>query len=80
MQNHCRALSEPIIRERGQDADLVRDPTYLLIAIIEKEFQLDASLYTCLQILSVSIFEKHRFHAPCSKISQTPTCTATLTI
>jgi hypothetical protein len=52
MQNQC--LSEPILRERGQDADLVRDPTYLLIAIIEKEFQLDASLYTCLQILSVS--------------------------
>jgi hypothetical protein len=78
MQNQC--LSEPILRERGQDADLVRDPTYLLIAIIEKEFQLDASLYTCLQILSVSIFEKQRSHAPCSKISQTPTCTATLTI
>ncbi len=32
--------------------------TYLLIAIIKKELQLNASLYTCLQILSVSIFEK----------------------
>jgi hypothetical protein len=32
--------------------------TYVLIAIIKKELQLDASLYTCLQILSVSIFEK----------------------
>jgi hypothetical protein len=32
--------------------------TYLLIAIIKKELQLDASLYTCLQILSVSVFEK----------------------
>jgi hypothetical protein len=32
--------------------------TYLLIAIVTKELQLDASLYTCLQILSVSIFEK----------------------
>jgi Transposase DDE domain len=30
--------------------------TYLLIAIIKKELQLDASLYTCLQILSVSVF------------------------
>jgi transposase len=32
--------------------------TYALIAIIKKELQLDASLYTCLQILSVSVFEK----------------------
>jgi hypothetical protein len=32
--------------------------TYVLIAILKKELQLDASLYTCLQILSVSVFEK----------------------
>jgi Transposase DDE domain/Domain of unknown function (DUF4372) len=32
--------------------------TYVLIAIVRKELKLDASLYTCLQILSVSIFEK----------------------
>jgi hypothetical protein len=32
--------------------------TYVLIAIVKKELRLDASLYTCLQILSVSIFEK----------------------
>ena len=32
--------------------------TYVLIAIIKKELHLDASLYSCLQILSVSIFEK----------------------
>ena len=32
--------------------------TYVLIAIVKKELNLDASLYTCLQILSVSIFEK----------------------
>jgi hypothetical protein len=32
--------------------------TYVLIAILKKELQLDASLYTCLQILSASIFEK----------------------
>ncbi len=32
--------------------------TYLLIAIVKKELQLDTSLYTCLQILSVSVFEK----------------------
>ena len=32
--------------------------TYVLIAIVKKKLQLDASLYTCLQILSVSVFEK----------------------
>jgi len=32
--------------------------TYVLIAIVKKELQLDASLYTCLQIFSVSVFEK----------------------
>jgi len=32
--------------------------TYVLIAIIKKEIQIDASLYEILQILSVSLFEK----------------------
>ena len=32
--------------------------TYVLIAIVKRELQLDASLYTLLQILSVSVFEK----------------------
>lgn len=32
--------------------------TYVLIAIVKKELHLDASLYTCLQILSVSAFEE----------------------
>ena len=31
--------------------------TYVLIAIIKHELHLEASLYTCLQILSVSVFE-----------------------
>ncbi|MBI5751335.1 MAG: IS4 family transposase, partial [Hydrogenophilales bacterium] len=31
---------------------------YVLIAIVKKELHLNASLYTLLQILSVSIFEK----------------------
>ena len=34
--------------------------TYVLIAIIKKELQIDASLYTLLQILSVSVFEKNQ--------------------
>jgi len=32
--------------------------TYVLIAIVKKELQIDASLYTLPQILSVSLFEK----------------------
>jgi hypothetical protein len=32
--------------------------TYVLIAIVKRELQLEASLYTMLQILSVSVFEK----------------------
>jgi hypothetical protein len=32
--------------------------TYMLIAIVKKELQLNASLCTLLQILSVSLFEK----------------------
>jgi IS4 transposase len=32
--------------------------TYVLIAIVKKELQLDPSLYTFLQFLSVSVFEK----------------------
>ena len=31
---------------------------YVLIAIVKKELQLEASLYTLLQILSVTLFEK----------------------
>jgi hypothetical protein len=33
--------------------------TYILIAIVTKELQIDASLYTLLQVLSVSVFEKN---------------------
>ncbi len=32
--------------------------TYVLIAIVKKELQIDASLHTLLQIISVSVFEK----------------------
>jgi IS4 transposase len=32
--------------------------TYVLIAIVKKELQLNASLYTLLQLLLVSVFEK----------------------
>ena len=32
--------------------------TYMLLAVIKEELQRNASLHTCVQILSVSIFEK----------------------
>jgi hypothetical protein len=49
--------------------------TYVLIAIVKKELQLNASLYTLLQILSVSVFEKT--HISCAlqtdqPVSETP--------
>ena len=40
------------------DVNVLDMLTYVLIAIVKKELQFDASLYTCLQILSVSVFEK----------------------
>jgi hypothetical protein len=33
-------------------------PVYVLVAIVKKRLNLDASLYTLLQILSVTLFEK----------------------
>jgi hypothetical protein len=50
--------------------------TYVLTAIIEKELQLDASLYTCLQILSVSVFEKTQISCALRRTISIPTCTA----
>jgi len=49
--------------------------TYVLIAIVKKELQLDASLYTLLQILSVSLFEKTQISCalqPDSSVPETP--------
>ena len=40
--------------------------TYVLIAIVKKELQLDPSLYTLLQILSVSVFEKNELSCAAS--------------
>jgi hypothetical protein len=38
--------------------DWIAVSVYVLVAIIKKRLQLDASLYTLLQILSVTLFEK----------------------
>ena len=46
--------------------------TYVLIAIVKKELQLDASLYTLLQILSVSVFEKTELACAFQLDSQVP--------
>jgi hypothetical protein len=52
---------------------------YVLIAIIKKELQRDASLYTCLQILCVFIFEKTQISSALHQIISNLTSTATLT-
>jgi hypothetical protein len=45
-------------RESGKTQIWCAVSTYVLIAIVKKELHLNASLYTLLQILSVSVFEK----------------------
>ncbi len=51
-------------RERGEDANLCAIATYLLIALVKQALYLDVSLYTCLQILSVSVFERTQLSCP----------------
>ena len=46
--------------------------TYVLIAIVKKELQLDASLYNLLQILSVSVFEKNELASALQLSSASP--------
>ena len=46
--------------------------TYVLIAIVKKKLQLDASLYTLLQILSVSVFEKSQLSSALRPAFDTP--------
>ena len=46
--------------------------TYVLIAIVKKELQIDASLYTLLQILSVSVFEKNQLQQALQGIAYIP--------
>jgi hypothetical protein len=46
--------------------------TYVLIAIVKKELQLNASLYTLLQILSVSLFEKTEISCALQPDASTP--------
>jgi len=52
--------------------------TYVLIAIVKKELQIDVSLYTLLQILSVSVFEKNQLHQALQGVAYIPEqCIAT---
>jgi IS4 transposase len=51
---HFLGNSENAVKTQGWCAVA----TYVLIAILRKELQIEASMYTCLQILSVSVFEK----------------------
>ena len=47
-------------RERGENANLDRHQPllYVLVAIVKKRLGVAASLYTILQILSLTLFEK----------------------
>jgi len=40
---------------------------YVLVAILKKRYRLSASLYTILQILSLTLFEKTPFYRPLLK-------------
>ena len=46
--------------------------TYVLIAIVKKQLHLDASLYTLLQILSVTLFEKLPLHQVLADLASSP--------
>jgi len=46
--------------------------TYVLIAIVKKELQINASLYTLLQILSVSVFEKSQLQQALQGVAYIP--------
>ena len=48
------------VRERGQDPSLIDIAVYVLVAIVKKRLGSEASLYTILQILSLTLFEKTR--------------------
>ena len=57
--------------------------TYVLIAIVKKELHLNASLYTLLQILSVSVFEKTQISCalqPDATSPETPICSNQLNL
>ena len=47
--------------------------SYVLIAIVRKVLQTDASMYTCLQILSMSAFEKTKPSCASQAMSPQPT-------
>jgi len=46
------------VRERRQGANLDAVSAYVLVAIIKKRLNLNASFYTLLQVFSVTLFEK----------------------
>ena len=58
----CFKLTRPhsVITERAMDENerRSRSAVYVLVAIVKKRLKLEASLYTLLQVLSVTLFEK----------------------
>ena len=76
--NAHRVYSMKVDRSTGNSENAVKTQigcavaTYVLIAIVKKEIQIDASLYTLLQILSVSVFEKNQLHQALQGIAYIP--------
>jgi hypothetical protein len=64
----CLSLSENAVKTQTWCAIAA----YILIAIVEKELQLDVSLYTCPQILAVSIFEKTQISCALHQTTSNP--------
>jgi len=46
------------LRECRQDSGWIAISTYVLMAIVKKRLAVEASLYTILQVLSLTLFEK----------------------
>jgi hypothetical protein len=46
------------LRKCRQGPDLIAVSVYVLVAIMKKRLKVEASLYTILQVLSVTIFER----------------------
>ena len=57
-EEHLRVEHFTALGQRDDDADMDRVSVYVLVAIVKNRLGLEASLYTLLQVFSVTLFEK----------------------
>jgi hypothetical protein len=72
--DQAASLDQTILRHVGQrreDANLDRSSVYVLVAIVKKRLALEASLYTLLQIFSITLFEKMPIPQALSEMTNT---------